>query len=140
MPIVPITKNTRWECQRSGMCCNDLVITKQKSLSVEKEGKLVCKNLTENKHCSIYPKRPLICKIAPFVPNQEVLMSQEGVTSPQKAFNLEKMSIHTECPGYGKGKRILKNKKLKKEMENVGQEFAGNVQQGMQSGDFSKLV
>ena len=68
MPEVPVDKKTRWECQRCGNCCKDIVLTKSESLSIMKNGKPICKFFDEKtKLCLNYENRPFIRKIYPFV-------------------------------------------------------------------------
>ena len=122
MPEVPITKKTRWECQGCGGCCRDNILSHEKSLSMIKEGKPVCKFLDENNRCTNYGERPFICRIYPFVMNLDSSI-KKSVARPQEAFKLENLKIHTECPGYGKGKRVYANKNLQRKFDKLGYDF-----------------
>ncbi|MCB9358389.1 YkgJ family cysteine cluster protein [Candidatus Woesearchaeota archaeon] len=126
MPIVSIDKNTRWECQHSGKCCNDLIISKQKLLSIEVDGRLRCKHFDpDTRLCGIYnDNRPFLCKIYPFVPDLDAILGSDGTAYPRRAFTLDNLGIHTECPGYGKGPRVYGNKRLLKRIDELSLEFA----------------
>lgn len=123
MPEIEITKKVRWECQRCGKCCKGIIMSKKKNLSILKDGKHVCKSLTD-KLCSMYNNRPFICKIYPFIMDITKCVDDNGVARPQKSFLVENLKIHTECSGYGKGKRVYANKKVQKELKDLGYGFA----------------
>lgn len=127
MPELAIDKKTCWECVRCGSCCRDIVMAKGKELSVMKDGKAVCRFFDEGtKVCLNYEERPFICRIYPFVLDMDAIKGADGVARPQKAFLLENLKIHNECPGLGKGKRIYANKNLLKKFEKLALEFAIN--------------
>jgi len=58
-----------------------------------KEGKCI---FLENKRCTIYPLRPLICRFYPF----ELKITTNGK---------HKFLYTKECPGIGQGKKLTKN-------------------------------
>jgi hypothetical protein len=119
-----IDKKTRWECQRCGKCCRDFIVDKRKSISEVREGKVVCKFFDySEKRCLNYGERPFICRLYPFVINLENIV-EDGVARPEKAFLLENLGIHDECPGFGKGKRIFGNKNLLRKFDKMAREFA----------------
>ena len=125
MPEEIITKKTRWECQYCGNCCIGIIPSKNKSLSVIEDNKLVCKFFDKaTKKCKDYENRAFICRIYPFVINLDVIVGKDNVARPQNAFLLENLKIHTECSGYGKGKRIYANKNLIRKLEKLGYKFA----------------
>jgi len=124
MSIIPIDKKTKWECQQCGDCCKDIILSKNKSLSIEVDGKPVCKFLNEDNMCNNYKDRPYICRIYPFVVDFDKMACEDGVARPQIAFALENLQIHTECPGYGKGKRVYANKNLQRKIDKIRYEFA----------------
>ena len=77
MPEVDIDKKTRWECQKCGDCCNGIILSKDKSLSVMKDGHFLCKNIDfEKKICLKYSERPFICRLYPFILQVEKIMSE----------------------------------------------------------------
>ena len=136
MPEVTVTKRTRWECVRCGECCNGFIISKKENLSVNKNGKMQCRYL-ENNECINYDNRPFICNLYPFIIDLDNIVDNEGVARPQRAFRPEKLKIHTECSGYGKGKRVYANKKLLRELERIGLEFAEKFKESFeQNKDF----
>ena len=125
MPEVPITKKTQWECIQCGRCCHDFILSQGMHLSIIKDGKEVCQfHDHSTKLCTIYDKRPFICRIYPLVMNTDVILDKDGTARPQRALALENMTIHTECPGYGQGKRIYSNKNLQKKIEKLALAFA----------------
>lgn len=131
-----ITKKTKWECQHCGKCCKGLIISKDKSLSVNKDGEMVCKYLdTETKLCKNYNERPFICRVYPFIVNFNLAMpDSKGISRPQRAFKLENMKIHSDCTGYGKGKRVLANKNLQKKFDALGLKFAVELKERVKAG------
>ena len=127
MPEVPVDKKTRWECVRCGNCCKDIVLTKSKSLSIIKNGKPICKFFDEKTRlCINYENRPFICKLYPFVIDLDKVKGPDKIARPQRAFLLENLKIHSECLGYGKGKRVYANKNLLKKLDKLALEFAIN--------------
>ncbi|MFT4303420.1 MAG: YkgJ family cysteine cluster protein [Candidatus Woesearchaeota archaeon] len=128
MANVSINKQTKWECQQCGKCCNGLIISKQKSLSIIDDGCFVCKHFDKKtKLCNIHDDtRPFICRIYPFIPNIESILSTDGIAYPRRAFALENIKIHTECCGYGRGQRVFVNKQLHKTINKLSLEFSEN--------------
>ncbi len=119
-----IDKKTCWECQQCGECCKGIILTRHESLSVVKEGKVVCRFLGEDKHCTNYDERPFICRLYPFVIDVRTIVDEKGTARPRKAFELENMKIHDDCPGFGKGKRVYANKNLQRKFEKLADQFA----------------
>ncbi|MDP2750715.1 MAG: YkgJ family cysteine cluster protein [Nanoarchaeota archaeon] len=124
MPEQIIDKKTCWECQLCGNCCRGIILTKNKSISVEKDGQPVCKFLDDDNRCVNYNDRPFICCLYPFVIDLSKIVDEKGTARPRKAFELENLRIHDECPGYGKGKRIYANKNIQRKLEKLGEKFA----------------
>lgn len=141
MPEVEIDKKTRWECQRCGECCKGIIISTNKSLSIVKDGKVVCKFFnSENNSCLNYNERPFICKLYPFVIELDNIV-EDGVAKPQKAFLLENMKIHSECKGYGKGKRVFGNRNLQRRFEKLGHDFTLKFKECFEKGeDVAKII
>lgn len=124
MPETEITKNTKWECQRCGECCRGIILSKNKDMSVLKEGRILCKFFdADNNLCLNYNERPFICRLYPFVIELDNIV-EDGVARPERAFLLENLKIHSECPGYGKGKRVFGNKNLQRKFEKMAYDFA----------------
>ncbi len=121
-----IDKKTKWECQLCGECCNGIILSQNKSLSVEKNGLPVCQFLGENKRCMSYEARPFICRLYPFVIDIRKIVDEKGTARPRKAFELENLKIHDECPGYGKGKRVYANKNLQRRLDKLAEKFAND--------------
>ena len=49
--------------------------------------------------------------------------------------------IHEECPGYGKGKRVVGNSKLRRQFEKLGYDFAVKFKEAFEKGeDVSKII
>lgn len=119
-----IDKKTCWECQQCGQCCRGIIITQNKSISIEKDGLPVCKFLGDDNRCINYDERPFICQLYPFVLDLSKIMDEKGTARPKKAFELENLKIHDECPGFGKGKRIYANKNLQRKLEKMADKFA----------------
>ncbi len=120
MPEIEVTKRTKWECQRCGECCKGIIVSKEKSISVVENGKHVCRLFDGSaKTCRDYENRPFICRIYPFVIGLDNIV-EGGTAKPRKAFLLENMKIHSECPGYGKGRRVFANNSLKRKFEKLG--------------------
>ena len=140
MPEEKISKKTRWECQMCGMCCTGPILTKEKNLSVEKNNDQVCKFLSKEKICLNYNERPFICRTYPFIISLDNI-NENGTAKPQKAFSLENLKIHSECPGYGKGKRIYANKNLQRKFSRLAYDFALRFKECFEKGkDISKLI
>ena len=109
-------------------------------MSIAKDGKIVCKFLDGNV-CFKYNERPFICRLYPFVIEPETMVDNEGIARPQKAFLLEHMKIHTECCGFGNGKRALGNKSLQKQFDKLGLDFAKKFKQSFEEGkDISEMI
>jgi len=142
MPELNIEKNTRWECQKCGKCCTGPIISQKENLSIVKNNKTVCKFLDENTNlCLNYNERPFICKIYPFIINMNKIVGEDKVARPRQAFLLENLKIHSECEGYGKGKRIYANKNIQRKFENISLEFAIKFKECFdKKEDFSKLI
>lgn len=96
-----------------------------------KENKPICKHLTDANHCAQYSERPFICRIYPFVVDYDKMRSADGIARPKQAFALENLKIHTECPGYGKGKRVYANKALQKHFDKLCYDFSLNLKKAM---------
>lgn len=120
-----INKNTKWECVRCGKCCKGIIISKEKNLSIIKDGKPICKFL-DGTNCLDYSSRPFICQLYPFIIDVDKILDSNGTARPHNAFLLENLKIHTDCCGYGKGKRIYANKNLHKKLEKLSYEFQLN--------------
>ncbi|MFH1770350.1 MAG: YkgJ family cysteine cluster protein [archaeon] len=131
MPLVPVTKKTRWECQQCGKCCRGVIVSKRKSLSIIKDGSPICKFLSEDNLCTNYKERPFICRAYPFVPDYDKMRGEDGVARPDIGFSMDNMKIHTECSGYGKGKRIVSNKRLLKQIDDLRYDFAVNLKKAV---------
>tara|TARA_B100002003_G_scaffold235910_1_gene251393 strand:- start:376 stop:741 length:366 start_codon:yes stop_codon:yes gene_type:complete len=118
MPELNIDKHTRWVCQKCGKCCTGPIISHKKDLSIVKNNKTICKFLNEDaKLCSNYNERPFICKIYPFIIDMNKIVGEDKVARPRQAFLLENLKIHSECEGYGKGKRIYINNNIQKKLK-----------------------
>jgi Fe-S-cluster containining protein len=125
MPEVNIDKKTRWECQRCGACCHDFILDRGKLISIIKEKTEVCRFFdNESKLCKNYKERPYICRTYPFVPDLNKILDLGGIAHPLNAFKLENLKIHTECKGYGEGKRIIANKRLMEQIKEMAYGFA----------------
>lgn len=124
MPPVSITKKTKWECQNCGKCCKGVILSKNKSLSIVVNGSPICKYLNKDNLCTNYNNRPYICRIYPFVVDFSKMIFPGGIARPSIAFSLENLKIHSECPGYGKGKRIYANKNLQKKFKKICYDFS----------------
>lgn len=132
----PVTRKTRWECQRCGQCCKGLIVSKDKSLSIGKGGEMVCRFFDSGTRlCTNYNERPFICTVYPFIVNFELAMPDaSGISRPQKAFRLENMKIHSGCQGYGEGKRVLANKALQRRLDALGLKFAVELKERVKAG------
>lgn len=114
MPEVEIDKKTRWECQRCGGCCRGIIISANKNL--------------------------FICRLYPFVIELDNIV-ENGVARPEKAFLLGNLKIHSECLGYGKGKRIFRNKNLQRKLEKMGHDLAIRFKECFErGGDVSGVI
>ncbi len=89
-----------------------------------KDGEVICRFFDfSSNFCLNYKERPFICRLYPFVIELDNIV-EGGVADPSKAFLVENMKIHSECPGYWKGKRVFGNKNLERRFEKLGEEFA----------------
>ena len=132
MPIIPLTKKTKWECQHCAKCCRDIILSKNKSFSIVVDGSPVCKYLeTSTNMCTDYENRPYICRIYPFVVDFDKMLGSDGVARPSIAFSLENLKMHSECLGYGKGKRIYANKNLHKKLDKICYDFSVNLKKAV---------
>lgn len=132
MPTVPIDKKTMWECVNCGECCKGIIPSEKKSLSIEVDGKLTCKNLDmESKLCKDYENRPFICQLYPLFVDFDKMRGADGVARPRIAFALENLKIHTECKGFGKGKRVYANKNLQKKLDKICYDFSIKLQKAI---------
>lgn len=141
MPEVKIDKKTRWECQRCGECCRGIIISTNKNLSEVKEGKVICRFFDfSSNSCLNYDERPFICRLYPFVIELGNI-EEEGVARPEKAFLLGNLKIHSECPGYGKGRRVYGNKNLRRRFEKLAYTFAVRFKECFEDGgDLKEII
>ena len=141
MSELEIDKKTKWECQRCGGCCRGLIVSRNKNLSLFKDGKVICRFFDSSANsCLNYDERPFICRIYPFVIDLDKVV-EDGIARPEKAFLLENLKIHSECAGYGKGKRIYGNKNLQRKLEKLGHDFAIKFKVCFEKGgDVSEII
>jgi len=57
-----------------------------------------------------------------------------GKATPPYEFELENLKIHTECPGYGKGKRIYANKNIQRKLDRLAYAFAIRFKDSFEKG------
>jgi Fe-S-cluster containining protein len=112
---VKVIPETRWECVSCGRCCYKLGKEFNFKLFGSSDGK--CVKLNERGRCGVYNERPLGCKMYPFYPDWEKL--KIGVID----FKLGGLKIDSDCSGYGKGQRIVRNKRLLKRLDKVALEL-----------------
>ena len=123
------------------MTGGSLLAFKNKSLSIVKNSKVVCRFFdSSDNFCLKYGERPFICRIYPFVIDLDKVV-EDGIARPEKAFLLQNLKIHSECPGYGKGKRVYGNKNLQRKLENLGHDFAIKFKVCFEKeGDVSEII
>ncbi len=116
---VKVTRETRWACQQCGKCCHitpenrDFMV----SLIGEPKDDGSCRHLTKDNLCSIYNKRPLICRLYPFFMNLDDL--KKGVVD----ISFGKLTIDMNTSGFGKGESVVENKKLKEKLAAVAKQI-----------------
>ena len=93
--MIPVTKDTRWECQHCGRCCVELTPPTSKFGCEDYDNVL--------NRCQIHDKKPFSCRIYPFSPDLK--------------------EIDEECPGMGHGLVVKENKLLNKELKNLAAIF-----------------
>jgi Fe-S-cluster containining protein len=125
MPLVKVTDSTRFECTKCGRCCHDLIISKGIPFSIKTDSGFICKYFdNSSKLCTIYSQRPFMCKLYPFLPDYDKTLDEKQIAHPLRPFMIENLSIHTECPGFGNGKKIVANRKLLKHIESIAYYYA----------------
>ena len=62
------------------------------------------------------------------------IKDEDGVARPWKAFELENLKIDNECKGYGKGKRVYGNNRLKRHFERLAEEFGFSFKKAFDKG------
>ncbi len=124
----PITPDTRFACTMCGKCC---FFTKD---AIEKFGatkfgwKLQedgsCQYLTADKKCSIYEKRPLICRLYPFYINPEDLA--KGKVN----LFLDRLLIDPNATGFGSGPKVAENPTIKDALAEIGRRMEKMLNEG----------
>jgi len=113
---VKVVPETRGECISCGKCCHKL----GKEFNMKLFGgsdDAKCVKLNERLRCDVYTERPLSCKMYPFYPDWEKL--KVGVID----FKLGGLKIDSDCRGYGKGQRIVRNKRVLRKLDMVALEL-----------------
>jgi Fe-S-cluster containining protein len=136
MTLVPVDSRTRFTCTECGKCCKGYILSKKVDLSIMENGIVRCKHLSNKNLCTIYDDktRPFICHMFPFFPDIEKIkeMKEKGLP-PKNLFSPENLLIHTECDGFGKGKRVVANNQILKELKKNEEVFVARVLQGIES-------
>src|SRR5512136_1345427 len=125
-----VTDETLFECQRCTKCCSlDVMLSGREMKELQpnvdqawhttkkkrRESGFVC-CLLEGSDCSIYPNRPLLCRLYPFfaVPSEQLALLGEPVPPGALTMNgPDGAHFHfifdDNCPGMGKGASIKLN-------------------------------
>jgi len=110
--MVLIAKDTKWECQKCGRCCIELVPA---NLGY------TCRHFdSELNTCGIHENKPLSCKLYPFEPDASLIAKGKV----RKAFSIKNMIIQEDCPGIGYGKKVHENRELKRVLNRIAKSFA----------------
>ena len=116
---IKVTPDTRWECISCGKCCHKLGKAFNSKLFGGEGNK--CIKLNERARCEIYTERPLGCKMYPFYPDWEKFKSGNV------DFKLGSLKIDSECSGFGKGQRIVRNERLFKKLNKISLELKRRI-------------
>ena len=119
---VLVDENTRWKCVGSGRCCHMLGYEAHYKFFKEPpefDGK--CVKLDEKNRCTIYDSRPLGCKMYPFYPDWEQI--KKGKVD----FSEGALRIDSNCPGFGRGDLVLKNKRILKKLDKIAEKIRENI-------------
>ncbi len=123
-----VTDKTRFQCQRCTRCCSlDVMLSEREMSGLEpnvdrawrttkktrRGSRFVC-CLLEGIECSIYAKRPLLCRLYPFfaVPSDQLALLGEPLQEGALAItatdgNRIYFIFDDNCPGVGKGEAIV---------------------------------
>lgn len=113
MGEVLVDNETRWKCLLCGKCCREIGKGLENSRLALDRKSGACAKLNEKSLCADYFSRPVICMMYPFHPSREELVL--GTLD----FNIGKLLIDSECPGFGHGSKIIENEPLMKELKKV---------------------
>ena len=123
----PVTYSTRFSCTLCGKCC----FVSQKSFKevFEKFGWKTkedgsCSHLTKDNKCSIYDKRPLICRLYPFQVNPEEL--KNGVIE----LHADKLLIDLNATGFGQGNFVVGNPEIDAMLIDIGKRVEAAMTKG----------
>ncbi len=116
---IKVTPDTRWECISCGKCCHKLGSMFNSKLFNGEGNK--CVKLNEKNRCGIYTERPLGCKMYPFYPDWEKF--KLGNVD----FKLGSLKIDSECGGFGKGQRVVRNERLFKKLNKIALELKRRI-------------
>ncbi len=113
MTDILVDENTRWKCMLCGKCCRTIGQgLKNSKISLDPR-RDKCSKLNIKNMCEDYFRRPVICKMYPFHP------SREDLALGKIDFRIGKLIIDSNCPGFGQGMKILKNKSLMEDLKKV---------------------
>jgi len=117
-----VDEDTRWKCVSCGKCCSKLGDEVSLGLFGVKTDNGKCVKLV-GERCSIYSDRPIGCKMYPFYPDWERFKKGEIV------FSVGSLMIDSDCSGFGKGDRVVDNKKVFKKLKKVTLELKGKMRE-----------
>jgi hypothetical protein len=137
-----VTDKTRFQCQRCTKCCSLDVMLSEREMSelnphvdyawcttkkAKRGSRFVC-CLLEGNGCSIYAKRPLLCRLYPFfaVPLEQLALLgeplQEGaLTITGSDGNSVCFIFDDGCPGIGKGGPIALDEILQTTLQHLSE-------------------
>lgn len=113
MAEILVDEGTRWKCLLCGICCREIGSGLENSkLALDgKSGR--CPRLNEKNMCTNYFNRPVICMMYPFHP------SREDLVLGKIDFSIGKLLIDSDCPGFGRGSKVIGNSVLMGEFKKI---------------------
>ncbi len=123
----PVTYSTKFSCTMCGKCC--FVSQKAFKEVFEKFGWKTkedgsCIHLTSDKKCSIYGKRPLICRLYPFQLNPKDL--EQGTVE----LHADKLFIDPNAIGFGQGDFVVGNPAIDAMLIDIGKRVEAAMAKG----------
>jgi Fe-S-cluster containining protein len=137
-----VTDKTRFQCQRCTKCCSLDVMLSEREMNelnpkvdrawhttkkTKRGSRFICCFL-EGVECSIYAKRPLLCRLYPFfaVPSEQLALLREPLQEGALAItgsdgNSIYFIFDDNCPGVGKGETIALDSILQMTLQHLSE-------------------
>ncbi|MBC7121321.1 MAG: YkgJ family cysteine cluster protein [Candidatus Methanosuratus sp.] len=119
-----LTHSTKFRCRRCTRCCSlDVMLSDQEigrlgaavdrrwrtTRKSSRNGRMVC-SLLDGDCCTIYDKRPILCRVFPFIAIPESEFAEAGIGVDPDAVKITRAGTEayliiydSDCPGIGEG-------------------------------------